>query len=172
MEVVNSTFDNNTATSHGGAVYYDYTYPRVLDCHFVNNSAKYEPNFASYPVRVGAVGSDKDDEIRISDVGSGIELSEVLELALIDHEGQVMNLDSENQINIFPQDTSISSIKGTNVVTVSSGVAQFSNLAAIIQPEFRKANFTVTSKAIDYHKVQTVLGASASQALLNLEFRY
>ena len=52
--VVNSIFTNNSATTNGGAILYDFFKPTLSGNTFTNNSAQYGPNVAGYPVSVAA----------------------------------------------------------------------------------------------------------------------
>ena len=48
----NSTFINNTAVEAGGAIAYDLYPPELEDNYFVNNTAVYGPDIASYPYKI------------------------------------------------------------------------------------------------------------------------
>ena len=41
---------NNVAMANGGAIYFDAFKPDIINCLFLNNSAIYGNDIASYPV--------------------------------------------------------------------------------------------------------------------------
>ncbi|CAI2367043.1 unnamed protein product [Moneuplotes crassus] len=171
LNITKSIFEKNSATVKGGAISYNYNYPNIIETTFINNSAVYGPNYASYPARIGERNSTINDPIEIDNVASGIIITENLELALIDLDDQVMVLDDENQILILPSDSSKSSVSGTNTAQVKQGVAVFDNLALEVSKELRKSNFSVSSKSINSAKVKEVLGSSFQQKELEASFR-
>lgn len=90
----------NKATESGGAIKYDVFRPETTNNEFVNNSAVYGPNIASYPVKI-KVKDSNEDQIILSNVGSGLETelnlgkiiyylcNNCIELALYDHDDQI-----------------------------------------------------------------------------------
>ncbi|CAI2365727.1 unnamed protein product [Moneuplotes crassus] len=171
LNVTKSIFEKNSATVKGGAISYNYNLPSITKTTFINNSAVYGPNYASYPARIGERNSTINDPIEIDNVASGIIITQTLELALIDLDDQVMVLDDENQILILPSDSSNSSVSGTNTAKVKRGVAVFDNLALEVRKELRSSNFSVSSKSINSAKVKQVLGSSFQQKKLEANFR-
>ena len=168
---MNSTFESNKATVQGGAVSYNYLNPNIDSTIFKNNSAVYGNDYAGYPARIGYANSSINDDILVKDVASGVVITQDLTFALLDLNGQVVNLDEVHQILITPQNSSISSVSKTNVATTHKGVATFDNLALIINKELRKGEFKISSKAIDSTKVKNVLGSNFQQKDLVATFR-
>ena len=171
LNIQNSTFQNNSAIVQGGAISYNYNHPRITESSFINNSAAYGNNLGSYPIRIGFVSSTSDDEISIKNIGPGITIDEPLKLALLDQDGQVMSLDSTSQINIVPTNSSISSVTGTNVITVSEGVSIFDSMAFLRDPMHNSIPFSISSKSINKAKVADVKGSSFTQKNLIVSFR-
>ncbi|CAI2361155.1 unnamed protein product [Moneuplotes crassus] len=183
LDINSCHFENNTATVMGGAIHYDYNKPSVMNTSFVNNSAQYGENFASYANRIGLVNSSTNDDIInqegisslkfsiINDVGPGIKVEETLYFALLDMDGQVMNLDSLNTVILFPKNTSLSTIDGANVGLLRKGIAMFDNIIMEIDVNHRTANYSITSKAIDKARVADVLSDSFKQEDLIVNFR-
>jgi hypothetical protein len=50
-------FQHNQANDKGGAIYYDSYRPDISEVQFLNNSAKYGNNIASYPVSIKGVSN-------------------------------------------------------------------------------------------------------------------
>ena len=171
LEIKNCTFSQNSALVKGGAIYYNYNSPKMSQINFNDNFAPYGPNLASYPSRIGLVGSKQNDEIVLSDVGSGIRIPQTIKLALFDINDQIMNLDNSSLISIIPRNTSKVSLKGANVISMTKGIAEFDNMAAIIDLDYRVANFSLNWQIIDKNKVKNVLGSDYQQNDLVIHFR-
>ncbi|CAI2360413.1 unnamed protein product [Moneuplotes crassus] len=171
LNIENSKFLENSARASGGAIYYNYNYPRIKNTAFSNNSANYGPNFASYPAKIGLANSSQGNDIILNNVGSGITIDQTLELAIFDIDNQIMNLDNSSQIIILPKNSSEANTKGFNILSVDQGIAQFDNFAAIIRDNKRSSNFTLSSKSINTAKAQEVLGSLFSQKDLQINFR-
>ena len=143
----------------GGALYYDYRRPMLLQNTFTNNTAPYGINFASYPVRIADV-NNMNESISLSNVGSGIYLHDslpssnksYLKLALVDYDDQIMVLSNSSKISIINTDNS-SSVIGTSEMVTTQGVAQFDNIGFISMPGLKNVMFEASSEDIDNHKV-------------------
>jgi hypothetical protein len=171
LALENCTFTNNSAKTEGGAIFYSYNRPTITETKFTNNTANYGPNFASYAARIGMVGNTPNDDLILSNVGSGVTISEPLRLAFFDFDDQILNLDNTSQIKILALDQNISSIKGINVVTVKSGIAEFDGIAPVIDLKLRQADYSVNSKTLDIFKLKNILGHSYKQKDLTVKFR-
>ncbi|CAI2361915.1 unnamed protein product [Moneuplotes crassus] len=170
LNIRNSEFFNNNAKVKGGAIYYNYNYPRINNTDFSNNKADYGPNFASYPAKIGLVDTSQGEDIILDNIGSGITIDQILTLAIYDVDNQIMNLDNSSQITITRSDAA--KIRGYNTASVSKGIAQFDNIAAIATGGIRSSNFTLSSKSINIGKVKEVLGTLYIQEDLQIKFRY
>ena len=171
LKATDSTFEDNKATVKGGAIYYDYTHPRIENVTYTNNSAQYGPDIASYAVKIRKVGS-QSDTITIKDMGSGIVLDETLHLELLDYENQVMVLENANSISIFPRNTSEASVQGINTALLQSGKAEFDGLIFIAHPGAESIQFYATSKAINTAKIRAAYNHSISDNDIFVSFRY
>ena len=172
LNINNTQFNNNVASKEGGAIYYDYMFPSTFNVTFLNNSAPYGPDFASYPVRIGRVSSMKNDNISLNDVASGIVISDQLELALIDNDDQVMVLDSASQLIILSKDPNVSNIGGINTALLKNGVANFDSLSATSEPGSTNVQFKISTEAFDQHKLQAVFNITETSKDLNINFRF
>lgn len=138
---------------------------------FSNNSAKYGNNFGSYAVKIGMV-SDPNGNIIIKDAASGQIVSEALEVALIDGDGQITNLQNSGQISIFAADSSTSFVRSTNTETIREGISTFDNIAFESEPGSNGVVYRITSTSIDFAKVNEVWGSSVIQPQVIVDFRY
>ena len=167
----NLTFSSNTAVSQGGAVYYDYVRPSFDRVEYTSNSAQYGPEIASYPVKIRLVNSTEND-VNLSNVGSGIAYGQTLTFGLYDYDDQVMVLDNSDQLTISAINTQSSSISGINVGLLNQGVTSFDNLRFISAPGSTNVHYRISSKVIDSDKIQNVFGQSISDNNIYVDFRY
>ena len=171
MNITQNKFENNTATEQGGAIYYDYNRPVLSNNTFVNNQAIYGHDVASYAVKIVMNGSDTD-YMSITNVGSGIEYTNDITLALVDYDDQVMVLNHQDLINISPLNYSESSILSNNHGQLIEGVTTFNDLIFQGQPGISNVKFAVSSNAIDLDKIQSVFGAQISENHIDVSFRW
>ena len=171
LTLTNLTFTSNKAMSQGGALYYDYVRPSLDKVEYVTNLAPYGSNIASYPVKVKLVNSSEDD-VRISNVGSGITYQQTLTFGLYDFDEQIMVLDNSDQLTISAIDTQVSSISGTNVGLLNHGVTSFDTLQFISTPGSTNVHYQITSKTIDSDKIENVFGQSISDNNIFVDFRF
>lgn len=177
--IFDSVFQNNIADTMGGAIYYNYKRPvlsqnesdmAAYDAYntFVNNTAQYGPDIASYAIKLVMNESDSD-QFKIDNVGSGVKLSYPIYFSLVDYDGQVMILNSQSQIRIssFLPNTFLLGIVSAKV---NSGVSIFDDLTFLYSPGQLNIEYRIVSKALDYEKLDA-LGISASKSLY-VSFRY
>ena len=105
-------FTQNSAVYHGGAIRYNLFRPTFANNVFVNNSAGYGPNIASYPIKIKLRNSSSDN-IQLTNVGSGVVYDETLEFALVDYDNQINELDNSSLIIITALSLNTSAL-GTN----------------------------------------------------------
>ena len=99
IDIMNSSFENNQASIQGGAIYYNFVRPSLTGNIFINNTARYGDNIASYAVRIAQIGN-MDKNIVLDGVASGIDIAtsptstnqSSLNLALVDFDNQTMKL--------------------------------------------------------------------------------
>ena len=173
---MSNQFYNNTATRMGGALYYDYRRPVLSQNTYINNTALYGHNIASYPVRIANV-DNMNQSISLSNVGSGIYLHDslsssntsYLKLALVDYDGQIMVLSNNTKISIINTDNS-SSVIGTSEMVTTQGVAQFDNIGFVNMPGSSNVMFEASSEDIDNDKVSKL--DLAIDNTITVNFRY
>ena len=78
----------NTATESGGAINYNLYRPILNSNTFNSNIAAYGKDISSYAIKM-KIKDSHTDEIRLNNVGSGIEYDTPFILALYDHDGQI-----------------------------------------------------------------------------------
>ena len=105
-------FTQNSAVYHGGAIRYNLFRPNFTNNVFINNSAGYGPNIASYPIKIKLRNSSSDN-IQLTNVGSGVVYGETLEFSLVDYDNQINELDNSSLITIIASKSN-SSVIGIN----------------------------------------------------------
>ena len=171
LTLTNLIFSNNNAIDQGGAVYYDYVRPSLDKVVYHNNIARYGSNIASYPVKVKLVNSSQDD-VYLSNVGSGVTYEQSLTFGLYDYDDQIMVLDNSDQLTISTVNNQTSSVLGTNVGLLSQGVTSFDSLQFISIPGSMNIKYRITSKKIDTNKIRNVFGQSISDNNIYVDFRF
>ena len=167
-QIQNSTFSDNTAIVKGGAIYYNFRRPKLLNATFRNNDAIYGSDIGSYPVRI--VNSLMIDEpIVLINVASGMIYNETLKLLLVDYDNQTMNLMSKSQIRIIPVTTGASLIS-IDYSVLENGQASFENLKFVYAPGKENIKFLATCDLIDPEKVNYL--SFPTNDSIDVSFRY
>ena len=138
---------------------------------YLNNSALYGQNVASYAVKVILEGS-VSDKMKINNIGPGIPYDKTLKFIVKDFDNQIMVLDSQNQISITPADPSIAKVKGFNIQPLVNGVASFENLIVHADAGSSGIILDVTSKSIDKRKINDIFGSQISDNTIELNLRF
>lgn len=154
----------------GGAIYYDSYRPSLNNITYVNNSAVYGFNIASYPIKIIKLGSS-NNSIELNDVGSSITYTDALALSIVDYDGQEIKNDNTSQIKIVPV-TINANAKGVNYAKLTQGVGQFSGLIFEYAPGSPNVKYVATSSEIDQDMIETVFGQQFSNNSVTVNFRY
>ena len=168
--VENSQFQNSVADVKGGAIYYDLYRPRLDNNIELNNTAVYGNYIASYPIKIKLTNTNTD-LIRLDNVVSGQVYSSLLELGLVDHDGQVISTDTSSTIKINTIHSN-TSLDGTLVVAVNHGVAIFDQLTLISKPGSQNVEFGIASEAIDNDIIKIQYNDTVIQNNITTSFRY
>ena len=168
MSIVDCSFINNIAIQQGGAIYYNFRRPHILNTFYSNNTALYGPNIASYPVRI-VFNNSANDSMRLTDVVSGAAYSNKLNLTIIDYDNQVMNLLSNSQIKIVAVINN-ATVKGIDSSKLIDGVAEFDNIQFIYKPGHPNTTYLAISNLIDANKVRYV--DVSTDNTISVSFRY
>jgi len=162
---------NNTATQKGGAIYYDEYRPMMQNITFLNNSAPYGDNIASYPYQIVDLETLKN-HFSIDDVASGqVYSKEHLDLILIDADGQTVNNVNSGRMVIKPF-TNGTNVLGTTSVPIVKGIAQFKDVIFIGKPGSQRVLFSVANQASDARVFNEVFGARNLITNFDVNFRY
>jgi hypothetical protein len=148
----NSHFINSIALEKGGALRYNMYRPLLHNNQFINNSALYGPNIASYPINL-LINSTYLTNITLPETVSGQKYPQHLNISLIDYDNQIMILDNASTISIKGT-TSGSLTEGTTITKVKQGTAVLDNLIFVYKPGGNNILYNITSNAIEYAKVQ------------------
>jgi hypothetical protein len=125
-----NSFEHNRAEVKGGAVYWTDYEPTFADNYFLNNSASYGANTASYAVGLTLLDRRLTE---LTNVASSQPLSYQIRLGLIDVNGQIVTTDNSTRLSLEPEDSEAVMLSGSTGFTAVNG-------------EFTVANFTVTAE--------------------------
>ena len=163
--IINSFFTNNSATTNGGAILYDFYKPTLSGNTYTNNTALYGPNVAGYPVKVAA------ENVPTQVYVSGQTIATSIKYKLVDADGLTIATDSDSVITISPV-SSTDKVIGNTDVTVVNGVATFSDITLISKPSAQNINFTISSSNIDLTKLSTAFGLTTSNTIQTLKVNF
>jgi predicted outer membrane repeat protein len=170
LNIHNSNFANNTATTKGGAISYDLYKPVLGNNHYEGNQASYGDNFSSYVHKI-KIKQSTSDSIVFDSVGSGIEYETPFTLAFYDGDDQIVTTESASQIIISGNSTD-SSVLGTNAVKVNNGEALFDSIIFVSEPGKNNVLFDIKSPALDLTRLRLVFGSTYEQEKLVANFRW
>jgi hypothetical protein len=143
----NSQFVNNSAVN-GGAVSWRKLKPNLQYNAFVNNSAAYGPDSASYAYSLEVLSANYEGTLIVE--ASGQRLQQPLVLGLMDVEGQLMSSPSQKTAEILSTDSFKTS--GQAIQTAELGLFNFSSIA-FIGPINSTFELTAASSAIAYDAI-------------------
>ena len=149
---------------------YDFYRPSLDNIEFLNNTAIYGPDIASYPVRI-SVKETNVSRVTLSNIGSGVSQDVALNLALFDHDNQIAVLDNVSQIEIKPTQAN-TTVSGTTAVKVTNGVAKFSEMKFTATPGAQNVQYSLTSDGLDLTKIMKQYGEDFEAQSIVVNFRF
>mmetsp|Transcript_19548 Transcript_19548/g.35784 ORF Transcript_19548/g.35784 Transcript_19548/m.35784 type:complete len:783 (-) Transcript_19548:1495-3843(-) len=136
-----STFTGNSAKKNGGAIDWTYAKPTIEDNVFINNSAEYGPDIASYgfgltyiDVLTGASQKLWREGGEVREIASGQRIPLPLKIGLVDHYNQIVKTDNESICDLLPANSTSTSVTGTTRVTAKQGIYEFSDIIISADP--------------------------------------
>ena len=105
-----NVFSNNVAITKGGAYFYPKFRPSLISNTFTNNTAKYGPDIGSIPIKI-FINDSISNEVILENIPSGQIVPFEMTISLKDWDDQIMNLDNESTIEIFPYDSTDLNLK-------------------------------------------------------------
>lgn len=166
----NVVFEDNRATREGGAIYYDSFRPIMTNLTFINNTAPYGNNIASYPVKA-ILSNGTSGSFSISDAPSGQEYDQVLTFSLVDFDNQVISSQTSGSMSIIPVTPGANAL-GFSSTSIVSGVSTFDGVIFQAQPGSNNIEYSVRTAAIDTAKIVKVFGTTSIQDPFYVSFRY
>ena len=168
--LLNTEISYSNAEAKGGAIFYDLYRPELENNTFVNNTARYGNDIASYPIKIKLKDIDSDS-IMLNDVVSGQMYSPTLVFLLVDHDEQQIFTDSFSTIKINSLSNN-TSLDGTLVVAVNQGEATFDELILIAKPGSTNVEFQISSAAVDEDIINLQYNGTINQKNIDASFRY
>ena len=176
IEIHHSQFIENRGVIQGGAMYYDFKRPELINNTYINNTAEYGPEIASYAVRIVEI-NQINQNIQIINAGSGLTLKEspaaeniaYLNLTVVDYDNQTMILENSNKISILPLDIGASVI-GTYTAKTINGIASFETIGFEYSPGAKNIRYKASSPQIDDNKISYLQLPTDNS--INVSFRH
>jgi len=145
LEIRGNGFKSNSAASKGGAVLWEQSPPTFQNNTFLNNSAIYGAEIASYAIRLMPIdllnrpfpylnaSSSPPVSSLVTNLGSGLVYDGKIRLGLFDHQGQLVITDSTSAGEVLAN-TSELAIFGDVKAIASEGVFTFSMFTTTAEP--------------------------------------
>lgn len=188
--VRNNKFMTNIAKIEGGAIKWSENKPIIEEDNvFINNSAIYGKDIASYPIRMivefyNKTNSDKDvsatkftnNNLVLENIVTGVEIPYDLTIKIVDSYNKIVNLDGGFVEIMFHEDLNNSNqtkneliIKGENPQMIYKGASTIQNLKMNYPPN---SNITVKIQSTDILKYQSSLINETLPYELNANGKY
>lgn len=163
FQLTDCTFTKNQAIQKGGALYWPDIQPNLTSCTFVNNTASYGHDIASFPVYLRPLQGNMSYgnysgeyqslplAFTLANVPSGQRYSGVLSFGVFDHAGEMVVYDSSSVLEIVPLNQTLSSITGSIKTKAIQGVYTLKDFTASGTPGSEQG-FKATSSAISLSK--------------------
>lgn len=150
-ELFNVSFAYNTATTKGGAIYYDLYRPEMTNVTFLNNTAPHGNHIASYPVKIVQAFTNST-KIALNDVASGQENDYEIKLSVVDHDNQISSLTSGGRITISSLNEK-ANVLGSTSASIVEGIATFNGTIFVAPPGSSGVQFKLSSGTINTSKL-------------------
>ncbi|CAG9330614.1 unnamed protein product [Blepharisma stoltei] len=152
----------NYAKYNGGGINWEDICPITNGNSFSDNKAAYAPEISSFAIKLMAVDKNghlinyrKLEEIptvtSIENIASGQITTENITLALVDYYGNIVSTDSSSTAQLFPEDSTSTTISGTTKTTAVNGLYNFTTFIVSAKPG-TSISIKITSAGIDTSK--------------------
>lgn len=165
LNLTYNTFVGNTALFSGGAVQWLDSFPFLEGNIMKDNLAVYGQDIASFPIKLSLLSTNnsilpyqyiKDYPILtdINDMASGWLYTSAVNVALIDHYGNIVTADSASTAFLSSANNSSLAISGETSKACIRGVFQFSNFTVVAAPGSSQAVLiSTTAVALDQREL-------------------
>lgn len=148
LTVKNNEFLMNSAKELGGCITWRTTKPELSENTYINNSAIYGNEIASFPISMSVYSSDTFlTDFSLSDIAPGQLVSNSFSVVLLDHYGQIVKTDNTTTISLTSPSSDII-ISGTTTITSSLGMVTFGSFYIYGKPG-NNISMEITSPVIN-----------------------
>ncbi|CAG9330615.1 unnamed protein product [Blepharisma stoltei] len=162
FNITYNSFTENYAKYNGGGINWEDICPITNGNSFSDNKAAYAPEISSFAIKLMAVDKDghlinyrKLEEIptvtSIENIASGQITTENITLVLVDYYGNIVSTDSSSTAQLFPEDSTSTTISGTTKTTAVNGLYIFTSFIVSAKPG-TSISIKITSAGIDTSK--------------------
>ncbi|CAG9320351.1 unnamed protein product [Blepharisma stoltei] len=141
-----SIFTDNSACLSGGAIQWYLSQPIISNLSFLDNSALYGDDLASFPLSLKVLSYRRRLDVQVPSA-PGQYLSSPLIVGIIDHYGQTVLTESTSTCQLEVTDSSNYSLSGKIKVQASSGIYNFSEIIITGDPG-STVGFSFTSSIV------------------------
>ncbi|CAG9326025.1 unnamed protein product [Blepharisma stoltei] len=171
FNLTSNKFFNNTATYNGGGINWEDISPSETNNTFKGNKASYAAEISSFAIKLMSVDAngklvdytrrleDNPTATSISGIASGQETTSELRLALVDYYGNIVLTDSSSTAQLYPTNSTSTTLSGTTKATAQKGVYYFPSFIVSAEPG-SDVSIYVTSTGIDTSKQSKLPGAT------------
>ena len=147
------TFHNNKAEVSGGALAWNSVKPVLANITTFSNAATYGPDFASFPIKLSLLASNSSASRRLDDnvfagMPPGQPTGVLLRAGLIDHYGQVFNIDNVSVAELTPKTLGSIAISGITKVNAENGIFTLKSFIIYADPN-STAEVVLSTPTID-----------------------
>ncbi|CAG9330610.1 unnamed protein product [Blepharisma stoltei] len=163
FNITYNSFIENYAKYNGGGINWIDVFPIAYGNSFHDNEASYAPEISSFAIKLMAIDKNGNlveysrrlDDIptatSISGIASGQEMTQSITLALVDYYGNIVATDSSSTAQLFPEDSTSTTLSGLTKTTAIKGIYYFDNFIVSAKPG-TTISIKTTSTGIDTTK--------------------
>ena len=159
--ISNCSFVNNSAT-RGGAINWENVRPELNSNYYLNNSAVYGDQVASYAVAMQVISQRR--QLLVIEAAPGQAVDSSLEVALIDHYGSIVTDDNSSKASMTGSNASVS---GKTEIQAEKGVFTFNDFK-LLGSTNQNVTISIYSSTIKTNQENTKNDSAAFSSALEL----
>jgi predicted outer membrane repeat protein len=172
VHIEDTVFRNNSAGTNGGALYFDTFEPYLYNCSFVENTAVYGKNHASFPLQLKFMEGELAAKKMLHGTGSGSILNIQLKVGIFDAFEQLITSNSYSEA-ILQSDQNNTKVSGSIISRAVNGIFTFSNFSITSKPG-STTSISAHSQSIQsnkQHGIHSVSLVSSTSVEVDIEMR-
>ncbi|CDW88159.1 UNKNOWN [Stylonychia lemnae] len=164
-----NNFTENEAGKSGGGIFYDLYRPINLENNlYLNNSAQYGNDFASYGYKLKILNQDTTFLSQL--ISGGLLSSKSLQLGIFDQDQQLINTDNKSQLFLSSYSDGLS-VSGNTLFEAVKGIFYVKDVLLVGQPSSKFQIKALTPNGIDVKSIKQFDQNFDSALIISLRFR-